>query len=99
MTPQEAEKKFKNVRTAYGRHLKKVKSIPSGSGRDAVPTPREFASIGWLDKHICYRPTARNFDLERWETNTNSNERITNSNETITNSSADHVSFVAITAI
>ena len=86
MTPREADKKFKNIRNAYGRYLKKVKSIPSGSGRDADPTPREFASLGWLDKHICHRPTAGNFDLERCETNTNSNERITNSNESNTNS-------------
>lgn len=36
----EAEVKFCNIRTAYGRYLKRLKTIPSGSGRDAVP--REF---------------------------------------------------------
>ena len=36
----EAEGKFRNIRTAYGRYLKRLKMLPSGSGRDAVP--REF---------------------------------------------------------
>ena len=43
MSVADAEKKFKNVRTGYGGYLKKVKAIPSGSGRDAVPTPKDFA--------------------------------------------------------
>ena len=43
----EAQNKFKNTRTAYGRFLRKKKKIPSGSGRDAVPTvPREFTNLG-----------------------------------------------------
>ena len=33
--PDQAEKKVKNTRTGYGRFLKK--SVPSGSGREAVP--------------------------------------------------------------
>jgi len=36
----EAEVKFRNIRTAYGHYLKRLKTLPSGSGRDAVP--REF---------------------------------------------------------
>ena len=36
----EAEVKFCNIRTVYGRYLKRLKTLPSGSGRDAVP--REF---------------------------------------------------------
>ena len=39
----EAEVKFRNIRTAYGRYLKRFKTLPSGSGRDAVP--REFQKI------------------------------------------------------
>ena len=48
----EAEKKYKNVRNAYGRYLRKKKSAPSGSGRDAVPSPAEFSNLDWLANHI-----------------------------------------------
>ena len=44
----EAEKKYKNVRTAYGRYLRKKKYVPSGCGRDAVPSPSEFSNLAWL---------------------------------------------------
>ena len=40
LSAAEAEVKFRNIRTAYGRYLKRLKTLPSGSGRDAVP--REF---------------------------------------------------------
>ena len=40
LSAAEAEVKFRNIRTAYGRYLKRLKTMPSGSGRDAVP--REF---------------------------------------------------------
>ena len=39
----EAEAKFRNIRTVYGRYLKRLKTLPSGSGRDAVP--REFQNL------------------------------------------------------
>jgi len=40
LSAAEAEVKLRNIRTAYGRYLKRLKRLPSGSGRDAVP--REF---------------------------------------------------------
>ena len=40
LSAAEAEVKFRNIRTVYGRYLKRLKTLPSGSGRDAVP--REF---------------------------------------------------------
>ena len=40
LSAAEAEVKFRKIRTAYGRYLKRLKTLPSGSGRDAVP--REF---------------------------------------------------------
>ena len=61
MSPEEAEKKFKNIRIAYGRYLKKVKEIPSGSGRDAVPVPKEFLNLDWLAGFISTRPCVSNF--------------------------------------
>ena len=57
MDAAEAEKKYKNVRTAYGRYLRKKKSVPSGSGRDAVPSPAEFSYLDWLANHINRRPS------------------------------------------
>ena len=62
MSAADAEKKFENVRTGYGRYLKKVKAIPSGSGRDAVPTPKDFAGLEWLQKYINHRPTVSNMN-------------------------------------
>ena len=56
----DAEEKFKNVRTGYGRYLKIVKSIPSGSGRDAIPVPKDFAGLDWLQQHISHIPTVSN---------------------------------------
>lgn len=53
----EAERKYKNVRTAYGRYLRKKRSVPSGSGRDAVPSPAEFSNLDWLANHINQRPS------------------------------------------
>ena len=41
----EAERIYKNCRTSYGRYLKKRKSVPSGSRRNAVSTPAEFAQV------------------------------------------------------
>jgi len=55
----EAEKKYihENVRTAYGRYLREKTSVPSGSGRDAVPPPAEFSNLDWLVNHINQRPS------------------------------------------
>ena len=47
-TQSEAEKRLKNIRTAYGRFLKKTKYAPSGSGRDDLHVQREFQNMGWL---------------------------------------------------
>ena len=54
----EAELKFCNIRTAYGHYLKRLKTIPSGSGRDAVPS--EFQNLEWLNPHIAHRPSSTN---------------------------------------
>ena len=48
----EAERSYKNCHTSCGRYLKKQKSVPSGSGRNAVPIPAEFANLEWLNNHI-----------------------------------------------
>jgi len=40
LSAAEAKVKFRNIRTVYGHYLKRLKTLPSGSGQDAVP--REF---------------------------------------------------------
>ena len=68
LTPEEAEKKFKNLRTTYGRHLKNQKNVPSGSGRDAIPDlPKDFQNLEWLQQHICFRKTSGNFPKQGLE--------------------------------
>ena len=61
LTVAEAKKKSTNIRTAYGRFLRKSKSIPSGSGRDVVSVPGEFANLGWLTCFISQRASVTNF--------------------------------------
>ena len=41
----DAERRYKNCRTSYGRYLKKRNSIPLDSGRNAIPTAAEFANL------------------------------------------------------
>ena len=48
LSPADAEAKFKNIQSAYTQFLHKVKSTPSGSGKQAIPTLREFANLEWL---------------------------------------------------
>ena len=60
LTPQQAETKFRNVRTAYTRFLRKKKTVPSGSGREASKVPTEFENLEWLSSYIDHRPTCNN---------------------------------------
>ena len=62
ITPSEAEKRVKNIRTAYDRFLKKTNNAPSGSGRDDLHVPSEFQNMGWLAPYIDHRPTSTNID-------------------------------------
>ena len=75
MSVADAEKKFKNVRTGYGGYLKKVKAIPSGSGRDAVPTPKDFAGLDWLQKYISHRPKLNPVEVDSDEDNNSVGEQ------------------------
>ena len=42
--------------------MKQLKTLPSGSGRDAVP--REFQNLEWLNPHIAHRPSCTNLRLK-----------------------------------
>ena len=54
----EAEVIFFNIRTVFGRYLKRLETLLSGVGRDAVP--REFQNLEWLNPHIAHRPSSTN---------------------------------------
>eukprot|EP00795_Rhopilema_esculentum_P003921 gene3921-15246_t len=41
----------------------KVKNIPSGSGRDAMPSPNEFKHLDWLKPLIVHKESPSNFNL------------------------------------
>ena len=43
--------------------MNKVKSIPLGSGRDAVPVPKDFAGLDWLQQYISHRQTVSNMSV------------------------------------
>ena len=58
ISPAAAEKKFRNVRTAYGRYLKRRKSVPSGSGRDATPF---HANLYISNGFLCISNTEQQF--------------------------------------
>ena len=51
----EGGRRYKNCRTSCGRYLKKRKTVPSGSGRNAGPTPAECANLERLNNHINHR--------------------------------------------
>lgn len=53
----EAEKNIRMSEPHMGDTWEKKKSVPSGSGRDAVPSPAEFSNLDWLSNHINQRPS------------------------------------------
>eukprot|EP00112_Aurelia_sp_Birch-Aquarium-sp1_P014186 Seg3046.2 transcript_id=Seg3046.2/GoldUCD/mRNA.D3Y31 product="hypothetical protein" pseudo=true protein_id=Seg3046.2/GoldUCD/D3Y31 len=53
MIPEDCEKKFRDLRTSYGRMLRKRKSIPSGSEREAVTD--ENVKLDWLANTIIHQ--------------------------------------------
>ena len=50
------------VKNCVRRYLKRLKTLPSGSGRDAVP--REFQNLERLNPHIAHRPSSTNLRLK-----------------------------------
>ena len=61
-TAEEAGKKYKSIRSSYGRWLRKVKKIPSGSGRDAVFFAGYYENLSWLEQHLSHRTRSSNFN-------------------------------------
>ena len=64
LTAQEAETKFKNLRSSYTRFLRRRKKIPLGSGGSVLKKQEsEFAAFEWLVPYITIgrRSTTNNF--------------------------------------
>ncbi|XP_057314889.1 uncharacterized protein LOC130656062 [Hydractinia symbiolongicarpus] len=59
MNAMEAESKYKTIRSAYGRFLRKRKSTPSGSSRNSIS--HEYDYLEWLNTYIEHRETSTNF--------------------------------------
>ena len=62
MTAEEAVKKYKSIRSSYGRWLRKVKKVPSGSGRDTVFFAGYYENLSWLEQHMSHRTRSSNFN-------------------------------------
>ena len=82
MSAADGERKIENVRIGYGRYLKKVKAIPLGSGRDAVPKPKDFAGLEWLQKYISHRPTVSNMNPVKVDSDEDDNSSVSEQGET-----------------
>ena len=94
MSAADAEKKYENVRTGYGRYLKKAKTIPSGSGGDVIPTPKDFAGLEWLQKYISHRPTVSNMnpvEVDRDEDDNSSVNKARQTKKQNSRNSGDHM--------
>lgn len=63
MSPMAAEKKFRNIRTAYGRWLRKRRSNPSRNVSDFVPF--SFENCEWLGPHINHKDMSLNSENGR----------------------------------
>ncbi|XP_047139136.1 uncharacterized protein LOC124815042 [Hydra vulgaris] len=61
LSPNQAEEKYKSIRSSYGRWLKSKKNIPSGSGRNSVPP--QFLQLDWLNTFIEHRETTTSICL------------------------------------
>ena len=58
----EAKRKYNTIRTRFSKYIRKLKSIRSGSGRDAVPEIKgEFEHLRWLVTYIKHRQGSANF--------------------------------------
>lgn len=58
ITPAEAEKKYKTIRSSYTRYLKRKRNAPAGSRNADAPTPIAFQNLDWLASHIDHKETS-----------------------------------------
>ena len=58
LSAADCENKYKNIRSSYGRYLKKRKAVPSRSGRSAISS--EYSYLEWLNVYIEHRETSTN---------------------------------------
>lgn len=56
ITPMEADKKYKTIRSSFTRYLKKKRNTPPGI--KPPPLPLAFLNLDWLASHIDHKETA-----------------------------------------
>ncbi len=56
ISPMEADKKYKTIRSSYTRYLKKKRNTPPGV--KPPPLPIAFVNLDWLASHIDHKETA-----------------------------------------
>ena len=98
MSAEEAEKKFKLLRSDFTRYQRRMKSLPSGSGRDAAVRAEKYECFQWLLPYIDHRKTTTNFPQQLHILNNSTNypcsystsRRSPSSNSTTTSNSLDN---------
>ncbi|XP_028397294.1 uncharacterized protein LOC114521085 [Dendronephthya gigantea] len=56
ITPADADKKYKTMRSSYTRYLKKKRNTPPGA--KVPPLPLAFVNLDWLASHIDHKETS-----------------------------------------
>ena len=58
----EAKRGYNTIRTRFSKYIRKLRSVTSGSGRDAVPEIKgEFEHLRWLLTYVKHRQGSTNF--------------------------------------
>ena len=58
----EAKRRYNTIRTRFSKYIRKLRSVRSGSGRDAVPEIKgEFEHLRWLLTYKKHRQGSTNF--------------------------------------
>ncbi|CAB4001925.1 Hypothetical predicted protein [Paramuricea clavata] len=68
---KEAEKRFKNLRSAYTRFLRKIKNMLLGSGRDDLTKHETYKGMEWLRPYIDHRSSKTNLHKAKRQKVTN----------------------------
>ena len=73
------KKRYENIRTQFGKYLKKRKGTSGAGTTDIIPIDPKFERLIWLRNFIVSRPNSGNF--RRKQTITKSNVELTDSDE------------------
>ena len=66
---EEAQTRYKSIRTNFSKYVKRIKCTRSGSGRSDLPELKEdYEHLRWIITHIKQRESVSNFRLQNGET-------------------------------